>query len=132
MTTSSDVVSSNVVMKTDGFKSLVVWQRAMDLAEAVYTITNSFPKHELYGLVSQLQRAASSVPANIAEGYGRGSGKDEQRFLSIAYGSLMKVETYLVLAKRLAYITSEQCDTLCQLRVEVGRLIVGYRRSKNE
>lgn len=130
MTTSSEVVSSQVV-KTDGFKSLLVWQRAMDLAEATYKITNSFPKHELYGLVSQLQRAASSVPANIAEGYGRGSAKDEQRFLSIAYGSLMEVETYLVLAERLSYISSDDYRRLHQIRVEVGRLIVGYRRSKS-
>jgi four helix bundle protein len=77
---------------------LKVWQLGMDIAEKVYSLTRQFPREELYGLTSQLRRAASSIPANIAEGNGRSSTKDYLRFLSIAVGSLCEVETFLLLA----------------------------------
>ncbi|WP_348627949.1 MULTISPECIES: four helix bundle protein [unclassified Mesorhizobium] len=80
--------------KTGSYKDLIVWQQAMDLAVAVYGATKSWPKEELYGLTSQVRRAASSVPANIAEGYGY------QQFLRIAQGSRKELETQLLIAER--------------------------------
>lgn len=117
-------------MRTDGFKSLVVWQKSMDFSAAVYKLTEGFPKHELYGLISQIRRAVVSIPANIAEGYGRTSRKEELQFLSIANGSLMEVETFLLLALRLGYVSDDQFVAIDVLRKEVGNLLNGYRRSK--
>jgi four helix bundle protein len=85
------------------FRSLKVWQLGMQLAEEVYCLSQQFPKHETYGLVSQIQRAAVSVPANIAEGHAMGSTKDFLRFLAIAQGSLAELETHLILAERFHY-----------------------------
>ncbi|MBI2589927.1 four helix bundle protein [Candidatus Berkelbacteria bacterium] len=131
---SSEVVSSEVAkfVRTDGFESLVLWQKAMDLVTEIYRFSEHFPKTEVYGLTSQLRRAASSIPANVAEGYGRSSIKEEQRFLSIAYGSLMEVETFLILAQRLGYLNDHQFVQLNTLRGDVGSLLIGYRRSKQE
>jgi four helix bundle protein len=77
-----------------GHRDLRVWQAAMDLAEAVYALTRSLSRDEIYGLTSQLNRAAVSIPSNLAEGYGRG-GRDYERFVSMAYGSLLELETQL-------------------------------------
>jgi four helix bundle protein len=84
-------------------KDLIVWQRALNLAEQVYAISAAFPRQEMYRMVDQLTRAAVSVPANIAEGHARGTRKDAH-FISIAQGSLAETETYLLLAARLKYI----------------------------
>ena len=82
-------------------RDLVVWHKAMDVAVHVYRLTDRFPRNEMYRLTSQLTRAAASVPANIAEGNGRGSRRDYAHFLSIAKGSLNETETFLFLAIRL-------------------------------
>ncbi|RUW57639.1 four helix bundle protein [Mesorhizobium sp. M7A.F.Ca.US.008.03.1.1] len=89
-----------MVEKTGSYKDLLVWQQAMDLAVAVYGATKSWPKEELYGLTSQVRRAASSVPANIAEGYGREIRGSYVQFLRIAQGSLKELETQLLIAER--------------------------------
>jgi four helix bundle protein len=89
------------------YKDLLAWQKAMDLVELVYTATRHWPKEELYGLTSQVRRAAVSVPSNIAEGQGRTSVKEYQHHLSIAHGSLREVETQMMLAQRLDYLTSD-------------------------
>ena len=83
------------------YRQLDVWQRAIQLVETVYLLTRQFPADERYGLTSQLQRAAVSVPANIAEGWGRSHRGDYPRHLSIARGSLMEVETLLIIAEKL-------------------------------
>jgi four helix bundle protein len=83
------------------FQNLTVWQRAMELAEAVYELTKLFPPDELYGLTSQLRRASVSVASNIAEGRGRGSDGEFRHFLNIAQGSAFEVQTQLLLAARL-------------------------------
>ena len=93
--------------KISGFRDLRVWQGGMDLVEQVYRLTREFPKHEMYGLASQMQRAAVSVPSNIAEGHTRDSRKEYLRHLSVARASLAELQTQLEIAKRLQYCSSE-------------------------
>ena len=96
------------------FKDLRIWQDAMDLTEEVYRATIDFPKHELYGLTSQMRRAAVSVPSNIAEGKGHHSDPDFVRFLFHARGSLLELQTQLLLARRLQYLSDERAEELCR------------------
>jgi four helix bundle protein len=114
------------------YRELIVWQKAMDLVETVYRATDHFPKTEIYGLTSQIRRAAVSVPSNIAEGQARGTTRDFLHFLSVSQGSLMEVETQVTIAERLGYITTEQNTTLLEATAEVSRLLSGLRRSLNE
>lgn len=95
-------------MEFKSYRDLEVWQKAMDLVVMCYQITNKFPRKELYGLASQLQRAAVSVPANIAEGRERQYRREFLQHLSIAYGSLAEVETHVQIAERLEYIDSHK------------------------
>jgi four helix bundle protein len=111
---------------------LKVWQQGMDIAEHVYALTHEFPREELYGLTSQLRRAASSIPANVAEGNGRASIKDYLRFLSIAVGSLCEVETFLMLAVRLRYVSANSIEPLIGLLAEEGRMLRGLQKSLSE
>jgi four helix bundle protein len=87
-----------------GHRDLVAWQKAMELVVEIYRVTKGFPKDELYGLTSQLRRAAVSIPSNLAEGYGRNSWKDFQRFIGLALGSLLEVETQLEISNKLGYL----------------------------
>jgi four helix bundle protein len=111
------------------FRDLTAWQRAMDLAEAVYVQTAGFPNHETFGLRSQLRRAAVSLPSNIAEGQGRRSRREFRRFLAIACGSLSEIETQLLLAERLKYLAPDLTAHLIDKCAEVGRLLNGLMRS---
>jgi len=86
------------------FRDLAVWQDGIILVEQIYALTRAFPKHEVFGLSSQLQRSAVSVPSNIAEGHARTSSREFQNFLSIALGSLAEVETQMEIARRLGYV----------------------------
>src|SRR5260221_1364943 len=88
------------------YKELIVWQKAINLVKEIYLVSEKFPRTELYGLTSQIRRAAVSVPSNIAEGYGRKSIKEYSQFYSIAYGSLLEVETQIIIAKELAFISA--------------------------
>lgn len=97
-------------MSISSFRDLNVWQFSMDLAEKVYKLTQGFPKQEMYGLSSQMQRAAVSVSSNIAEGHARDSTKEFLHFLSVALGSLFELETQLVLAGRLAYLEKKDLE----------------------
>jgi four helix bundle protein len=110
------------------YGDLVAWQKAIDLVEEVYKITKTFPKEEVYGLTSQLRRAAVSVPSNIAEGQCRTS-KDFIHFLSMASGSLSEVETQMIIANRLGYVDSERAQHFAIRAAEVGRVIGGLSRS---
>jgi four helix bundle protein len=98
--------------KVQSHRELIVWSKAMDLAVEVYRLSSAFPPAERYRLVDQVCRAAASVPANIAEGQGRGTSKDFAQFLAIARGSLNETETYLMLAIRLGYISQSQTDPM--------------------
>lgn len=103
------------------FHDLRIWQEAMNLTEAIYRATADFPKHELYGLVSQMRRAAVSVPSNIAEGKGRHSDPDFVRFLFQARGSLLELRTQILIACRLQYLTEEKGQGLCDQADGIGR-----------
>jgi four helix bundle protein len=107
------------------YRDLVVWQKAMDLVTAMYRITAGFPRDEIYGLTSQLRRAAVSIPSNIAEGQGRFGSAEFRRFLWLANGSLMELETQLLIAERLEYITSDTERELLREAAEVGKIFNG-------
>ena len=116
-------------MAVESYRDLIVWQKAMALAVAIYEQTRTFPREEAYGLTSQLRRAAVSVPSNIAEGQGRTTTNDFLRFLGIAAGSLQEMETQLILAARLGYLAEpNQAQLLDQCR-EVARLLQGLINS---
>jgi four helix bundle protein len=107
---------------------LIVWQKAMDLVVEVYRISEGFPPTERYRLTSQITRAAASVPAHIAEGNARGSRRDYAHFLSVAKGSLMETETFLLLALRLGYVVPEAADATLALVVEISKMLTTLRR----
>lgn len=107
------------------FRDLRVWQQAMELALEIYAGTTNFPKQEIYGLVQQMRRAAVSVPSNIAEGKGHSSDKDFRRFLFHARGSLMELETQILLAARLQYLSDEQARSLQNSATQVARSLAG-------
>jgi four helix bundle protein len=111
------------------YRELKVWQKAIDLVVACYELTKGFPDDERYGLTSQLRRAAVSVPANIAEGHGRGSTSQFLNFLWIANGSLTEVETHLIIAGRLGYISRDVGRPIFHQMQEIGRMLSGLRRS---
>lgn len=110
------------------FKELKVWQKARLLVKEIYLITEKFPEHEKFNLASQLQRAAISIPANIAEGAGRNTNKDFLRFLDVALGSSFEVETEIILAFDLGYF-EEKCFADISERVqEIQKMIVGFKQ----
>ena len=105
------------------YRDLEVWNKSMDLVETSYLLTRDFPSEEKFGLMSQIQRAAVSVPANIAEGYGRKHKKEDVHHLSIARGSLLELETHLTIAVRLQYVTRDKAVPAWQLCQSVGMLL---------
>ena len=111
-----------------GHQDLEVWQKAMDLVISIYRLTAIFPKSEVYGLASQMRRAAVSVPSNIAEGHGLKQTQAYLRHLAIANGSLAELETQLEIANRLGYI-AKGSDQIMEQAHEVGRMLTGLRKS---
>ena len=111
-----------------GYRDLNVWQKSMNLVTEVYRLTRAFPKVEAYGLASQMQRAAISIPSNIAEGHGLKQTLAYARHLAIASGSLAELETQLEIASRLGYLKPGDGD-VAQAAAEIGRMLVGLRRS---
>ena len=116
-------------MKIHNFKALQVWQKAMDLVAFVYQLTGYFPKEEKYGLISQIQRSAVSIPSNIAEGSGRVSDKEFQHFISIAMGSSFELETQVMLAFRFKYINEEQMTVFDTMVKPVQKMSFGLYNS---
>src|SRR5918911_3360308 len=110
-------------MALKSYSELIAWQKAMDLVQTIYETVRVFPKEEIYGLTSQLKRAAVSVPSNIAEGQGRKSAREFIHHLSIAYGSLMEVETQILIAIRLGYLSQQDAEQITERTSEIGRLI---------
>jgi len=116
-------------MTIKSYQDLEVWQKAMDLVVMCYQATRDFPKSEVYGLASQLQRAAVSIPANIAEGRERKYSKEFVQHLSIAYSSLAELETHVQIAQRLDYISPDKTKRLLEITAEIGRMVNGLRQS---
>ena len=116
-------------MAVRDYRELIAWQKAIDLVENVYRQTAGFPRQELYGLTTQIRRAAVSIPSNIAEGQGRHTTPDFLRFLAIANGSLKEVETQFYIARRLGYLDERQLAVSTDRTEEIGRLISGLRKS---
>lgn len=110
-------------------RDLIVWRKSMDLVVLVYRASEGLPRHELYGLTSQIRRAASSIPANIAEGQGRRSKTEFRQFLGNARGSILELDTHLELALRLNYLTQTQYDRINEQLLEVSRILNGLLRS---
>ncbi len=109
------------------YKELKVWQKSRVLVKTVYQLTKNFPKEESFGLVSQMRRAAVSIPSNIAEGAGRETNKDFCRFLDIAYGSSFELETQLLLCVDLEYISEAVCsETEIQIK-EIQRMLYAFK-----
>lgn len=105
------------------YRDLLVWQKAIELTVLVYRLSEGFPEREIYGLTSQVRRAAVSVPSNIAEGYGRGSRREYLQFLSIAQGSLKELETQTILAVRFFYVTSSQAERVLSESDRLGKML---------
>jgi len=111
------------------FRDLHVWQRGMNLVEAVYRLSASFPKSELYGLTEQIRRAAVSIPSNLAEGHSRESTKEYLNFVSMAQGSLAEVETQLEIALRLRYASSADVAPLLEEAKVLGKQLYALRNA---
>ncbi|HWB33291.1 MAG TPA: four helix bundle protein [Acidobacteriaceae bacterium] len=108
----------------DSYRDLIVWQRAIQMSVAIYKLTSSFPREELYGLTSQLRRAGVSVASNIAEGYGRATTGEYKHFLGMARGSNMEAQTQLVIVRELGIGDAEMLNRAEGLSNEVGKMLV--------
>jgi four helix bundle protein len=113
----------------NGYRDLKVWQLGVEISLEVYRLSEKFPQWEIYGLSSQVRRAAVSIPSNIAEGHSRGQTKDLLRFLSMARGSIAELETQLNIAERLGYVQKADLTRIAQMLDEEGRMLAGLRRS---
>ena len=116
-------------MAIDSFRDLRVWQAGIDLVEQVYHLTETFPKQEVYGLTSQIQRAAVSIPSNIAEGHTREHSKEYLHYLSIAQSSLAELETQLEITARLKYILPEELGQILDDAASLGRQLYALRNA---
>lgn len=114
------------------YRDLKVWERAVELVVESYKLTKLLPRTKIYGLSSQIQRSAVSIPANIAEGHGREHMGDYLRHLSIASGSLAELETHFIIAQRLALINPKDLISVLRLSDEVGRMLSGLTRKLKE
>ncbi|MBQ7438680.1 MAG: four helix bundle protein [Paludibacteraceae bacterium] len=113
------------------FKTQAIWQRSHKLTLDIYRATQNFPKEEMYGLTSQIRRAVSSIPTNIAEGCGRRTNAELSNFLNIASGSASEVEYEIILAREVGYITKEQCELWTNEIGEIRSMIAAYMKKLN-
>ena len=116
--------------KIKNFTDLIAWQKSHQLAIAIYKLTEAFPRHEQYGLVSQMRRCAASIPANLAEGFAKRSRKDKINFYNIAEGSLAELKYYLILSRDLDY--HQKYESLWPMAMDASRLIGALIRSIEE
>lgn len=105
------------------YQQLIVWQKSVDLVVEIYTLTRRFPSDERFGLISQMQRSAISIPSNIAEGHGRKSDGDFARFLCIAYGSSSELETQILVSYRLNFISIKEYDEISIKITEIRKML---------
>ena len=113
---------------TQGYRDLVVWQQAMDVAVETYRLTSSFPKEEMFGLTSQMRRAAVSIASNIAEGEGRKSKNEFSHFLGIALGSKSELETQLILSERVNLLKTTDTEPIKKSLYDIGKMLTALRR----
>ncbi len=111
-------------------KNLDVWKISMELVQRVYKVTTAFPKHEIYGLTSQIRRAAVSVPSNIAEGAARQTKKELANFLHIAQGSLSELDTQLDISLNLGYLVLEDRNRVDELLLRIDKMLTAFIRSQ--
>ncbi|HEY9586335.1 MAG TPA: four helix bundle protein [Candidatus Paceibacterota bacterium] len=116
-------------MRKTFYKDLVVWQKSIELVSDIYKITKNFPKEEIFGITSQMRRAAISISSNIAEGSGRGTGKDFVHFLIISIGSALELETQIEIAFRLQLINELNYNRITSLLTEIIKMLRGLIRS---
>jgi len=107
------------------YRQLIAWQKAVTMVTDTYRITREFPREEIYGLTSQIRRAAVSVPSNIAEGAGRRSTGEYVHFLGNSYGSLCELETQIIIAGNLGYLAADMSQKFLEQTAEVGRITNG-------
>lgn len=110
-------------MGVHSYKELTVWRKSVDLVKDVYRVTKGFPQNEQFGIVSQMRRAAVSIPSNIAEGYGRKSSKEYKQFYSIAYGSALELDTQLIICEELGLIDQENQRRVEKILTEIIRML---------
>jgi four helix bundle protein len=115
--------STGKQMKIKDYKDLQIWQKGIEIVDKIYTITDSFPKSELYGLTSQMKKASISIPSNIAEGFARTHSKEYKQFLSIALGSCAELDTQLIIANRRSYIKKNDFEELADQINHESRMI---------
>jgi len=113
------------------FKELRIWQDSMDIVEDIYKVLREFPKNEQYGLVSQMNRCSVSIPSNIAEGSGREGNKDFSRFLSISLSSAFELETQLIIANRLDFISPDNFNSINTKLTKMQKMIFVFRKKLN-
>ncbi len=111
------------------YRDLIVWQEAMDIAELIYGLTRGFPREEMFGMTSQMRRASSSIPANIAEGFGRAQRRSFIQFLRIAQGSLKELETHVTLAMRIGLLPGGDASMVMEKCERLGKRLVVFIRS---
>jgi len=114
------------------YRQLPVWQKTLDLSIEIYRLTKIFPREELYGLTSQLRRAAVSVPSNIAEGYARRTTKELVQFVGVAEGSLAELHTQLTIARRLGYVGGPEVERVDLLVTECQRMLNAMQMTLRE
>ena len=110
-------------------RKLDVWKKSMEFVKDLYNVTESFPKAEIYGLTSQMRRAAISIPSNLAEGAARKGNREFQQFLNIAQGSISELDTQIELALMLEYIISKEYDDLMEKLLMISKMLFGLSRS---
>jgi len=123
------VAKEDCAIGISSYRDLKVWQDAMSIAERAYLPTARFPKDEMYGMTSQIRRAAVSIAANIAEGHGRENSGSFIQFMRVSQGSLKELETHLVLAVRVRLVSGEEVEPMLQQCDELGRMLRSLIRS---
>jgi len=117
--------------KIRSFKDLEIWQRSIKLVENIYVTTQNFPKEEIYGLASQLRRAAVSIPSNIAEGFSRASNREYKQFLYVSRGSCAEVVTQIIISRNLNYIEGSKAEILLNETEEISKMTMSLIKKLN-
>lgn len=117
--------------RINSFEQLIAWQKSQSLAVDIYKVTQNFPSNESFALIDQLRRAASSVSANIAEGFGRRTLKDKQHFYAMSYGSLLETKNFIYLAQKLGYLNVQKQEVVLANITDCQKLINALNRSIN-